>query len=104
MRLSKSCRQAKTKTTLTRYWTALNMCMARLFINRAFMRLGDFGNRKLVNGCAGEFASVNVVVEQQVNLAKGEPLCLWQTEIAPDIAKQVGARVEQTSFGAPIPG
>jgi hypothetical protein len=78
--------------------------MARLLCNRAFARFGDFHDGKLVNGCADELARVDVVIEQQVNLAKGKPLCLWQTEPAPYIAEQVGAGIEQTSFGSPVPG
>lgn len=51
-----------------------------------------------------ELASRDFVFKQNVNLAKGTVLGLGQTEPAPDKAEQVGAGVEQTRLGTPVPG
>lgn len=42
-------------------------------------------------------------MEEQVNLSKGAVLGLRKTEIAPDIAEEVGASVEETCFCSPVP-
>lgn len=51
-----------------------------------------------------ELACGDVVVEHQINLSKGAAFRLRQAKPAPDVAQKVGAGIEQTSFGAPIPG
>jgi hypothetical protein len=51
-----------------------------------------------------ELPSRDVVVEEQVDLAKCAVFGLRKPEPAPDEAKKVGASVEETSFGSPVPG
>lgn len=51
-----------------------------------------------------EFPCRDVVVEEQIDLAKCAILGLGEAEPAPEVAKEIGARVEETSFGTPIPG
>lgn len=43
------------------------------------------------------------VFKEQVDLAKCTVFGLWETEETPDDTEQVGACVEQTGFGAPVP-
>ena len=51
-----------------------------------------------------ELPSRDVVVEEQVDLAKCAVFRLREAEPAPNEAKKVGAGIEETSFGSPVPG
>lgn len=51
-----------------------------------------------------ELPSRDVVVEEQVDLAKCAVFRLRKSEPTPDEAKKVGAGIEETSFGSPVPG
>ena len=44
------------------------------------------------------------MVEEQVNLAKCAILGLRKSKVAPNIAEEVGASVEETRLGSPVPG
>lgn len=50
-----------------------------------------------------ELSSRNTILEQQIDLAKRAAFGLWQTEIAPNQAQDVGPRIKETGFGTPIP-
>ena len=50
-----------------------------------------------------ELSRRHLVVKEQIDLTERAILRLWKTEPAPDVAKQVRARIEQTSLGAPAP-
>lgn len=45
----------------------------------------------------------HTILKQQINLTKCSVLCLRESEVAPDVAKQICTRIEKSSFGAPIP-
>lgn len=51
-----------------------------------------------------ELSRWNEAVKEQVNLAECAVFRLRHPEPAPNVAQEVGARVEQTGFGSPIPG
>jgi hypothetical protein len=57
-----------------------------------------------INSSMFELPSRDVVVEEQVDLAKCAVFRLREAEPAPDEAKKVGAGIEETSFGSPVPG
>ena len=56
-----------------------------------------------INSGVLEFPCGNVVVEEQVNLAKSAILRLGKTKPTPNVADKVGSRVEESGFGSPIP-
>lgn len=50
-----------------------------------------------------ELSCMDVVVEEQVNLSESAVLRLRKAEPTPDVAEKVGACIEQTCFGSPVP-
>lgn len=50
-----------------------------------------------------ELSGGDAVLEQDLEFAERPVLGLGEAEPAPDIAQQVGARVEESSLGAPAP-
>jgi hypothetical protein len=46
----------------------------------------------------------NVIIKKQVDLAKGAVFSLGKAEPAPYITEKIGASVEKSGFGSPIPG
>jgi hypothetical protein len=60
-------------------------------------------DRLTVHFAAFEFPCGNFVLKEQINLSKGPVLGLRQTEEAPSETQKVGASIEQSSFGTPIP-
>jgi hypothetical protein len=56
-----------------------------------------------VNSGTAELAGGNLVLEQQVDLAKRSILGLGQSEPTPNEAEEVGAGVEEGGFRAPVP-
>jgi len=59
---------------------------------------------KLVNLGILELPRRNVIIKEQVNLAKCAVLGLGKAEPAPTVAEKVCASVEEPGFGSPIPG
>ena len=59
--------------------------------------------RLTVNSGILELPRRNLVVKQQVNLAKSAVFRLREAEPAPNVAEKIGPGVEQTGFGSPIP-
>ena len=57
-----------------------------------------------VNSGVLEFPGVDLVVEQDVDLAERAVLGLRKTEPTPDDAEKVGSCVEETGLSAPVPG
>lgn len=51
-----------------------------------------------------ELSRRNVIIKEQVNLAKRAVLGLGKAVPAPNIAEKVGACVKEPGFGSPIPG
>ena len=62
------------------------------------------GEGLTVNHGVFELPCWNMVVEQQVNFTKGTIFGLGKAVPAPDVAYQVRAGVEETSFSSPVPG
>ena len=56
-----------------------------------------------INVSRSELPRMNMMIEQQVDLAKRPTLRLRKSEPAPDVAEQVGPCVEESRFGSPIP-
>jgi len=60
--------------------------------------------RLTINFGVLELPCRNLVVEEQVDLAKGAVFGLGKAEPAPYVAEEVSTSVEETSFGSPVPG
>jgi hypothetical protein len=64
----------------------------------------DEGEQKLtVDFCVLEFPGGNTVLKHNVDFGKGAVFGLGKTEPTPYVAEEVGARVEEAGFGAPVP-
>lgn len=63
----------------------------------------DCVDGKLIHSSILEFPGEDVIVKHKVDFAKSTVFRLGQAEPAPDIAEQIGAGVEKTGFGAPVP-
>lgn len=59
---------------------------------------------KLINLGVFEHARRDLVIEEQVDLAKAAVFGLRETEPAPDVAEEVGSGVEEAGLGSPVPG